>query len=266
MHASGCRYVHTFLSWPLMAAVGGLLFAAPLTHADPVGRLSPYAPRPTEAEPTGEGGYSPRVTPFRAVMPNETASTGLFMYDSALNVQSINTGGEVSILRGPSGGDLGTNRNGSGNITATWDEVVVGTNHYIRCAVTTTNGEAFIPAGTTMTTPQGGTQPAAFWSWRFGTVDPVNFQSWVTQVRLTRAQISFSQDRGQSFFSTFNHTSTIPNRNNWNPSSDDGELLASVGDGTNYILLQYTIEVTPTPGTLALLSGGLFTMSRRRRR
>jgi hypothetical protein len=188
------------------------------------------------------------------------------MYDSALNRQSINTGGEAPVVRTVSSTSIGNNRNGVGTVNAYWDEIVSGSNQYIRCVLSTSNGEAFIPAGSTVTTQAGGTQPAAFWSWQFGTVDGVDFASYVDQVRLTRASISFSADRGQSFFSTFTHTSTIPNRNNWIPGSDDGELLASVGDGTNYIMLQYTIEVTPSPGSLALLSGGLLTVTRRRRR
>ncbi|MBS0195484.1 MAG: hypothetical protein JSR77_01875 [Planctomycetes bacterium] len=231
-------------------------------QADVVGNYAPGGSATSEES----RGYGPRVTPLRGVNPNDRVSVGLVMYDSSLNPVSVNSGGDALVQRSVGSTDLGTNRNGSGHIQAFWDELIVNNAVVIRCAISTTNGEALVPATATVPRPGGGSSPASFWSWRFGTSDPVNYQSYVTNVLLRRASISFSSDGGQSYSNTITHTTTIPNRANWNPGVDDGELLASVGDGTNYVLLQYEIEVTPTPGTLALLAGGMFSIGRRGRR
>lgn len=200
-------------------------------------------------------------------MTGDNASVGLFMYDTTLaRSQSINSLGDIAIRRGNTPIDIGANRNGSGRIRALWDEVVVGNGVQIRCAISTSNNEPLVPATSTIPLPGGGTTPAAFWSWHFGSLDPVNFQAFVTSVSLTRASVSFSSDGGQSFTSNINITNTIPNRANWNPGADGGQLLTSVGDGTNYVLLQYEINIIPTPGAIALVCSGLWTMVHRKRR
>lgn len=244
------------------AAVAGLLIPAGFAAANPIGFMSPFS-----GTPAGDpgGGYSPRVNPLRGVQPNDTASMGLFMFDANFNFAPVNSGSDVLAMRGASTG-LGTNNNGSSTVNGFWDEVVLGNTVVIRATFGTANGEPLMPMGSQVPTPGGGSAPAVFWTWRFGGLDPVNFMDHVTQVRLIRATVSFSADRGQTYYSTISHTTSIPNRNNWNPASDEGLIVSNIGDGMNHVLLQYEIEVVPSPGPIALIAGGLLTITARRRR
>lgn len=212
------------------------------------------------------GGYTPRANPTRGVNPNDRASMVLLMYDVDLNFTTVNTTGEVNVMRGGTPTVSGFNRNGTGQILFTWEEVVVSSSRtIIRATISTSNGEALVPATAQVTRPGQITAPAVYWSWRFGAIDPVNFRSDITGVQLNRASISFSADSGASYFTTTTHTNTINNRNDWRPGFDDGELLTSVGDGTNFVMLQYEVSYVPNPGTLALLGAGVTVLTRRRR-
>jgi len=215
---------------------------------------------------SANGGYDPRSNPLRGVAINDRATVSLLMYDANLNFTSVNTGGESLVPRNTGPVDGGANRNGTGRVRFFWDEVVVNNRTVIRCTMSTSNGEAFVPENSQVPTPGGGSAPAVYWSWHFGSVDPVNFQSFITNVTLSRATISFSNDGGQSYFSTVTHTNTIPSRANWNPGVDNGQLLNTVGDGTNSVLLQYEVTYVPSAGSIALLSGGLLAIFGRRRR
>jgi hypothetical protein len=248
------------LSAAILALVAGGALADPIgmgiSHAD-MGRIDPDHPL---------GVYGPRANPQRGVSPNDRASMVLTMYDADLNFTTVNTTGEVNILRGGTATPSGFNRNGQGLILFTWEEVVVSSSRtIIRATIATSNGEALVPATAQVARPGGITAPAVYWSWRIGAIDPINFRSDITRVQLNRASISFSSDRGASYFATTVHTNTIPTRGDWRPGFDSGELLTSVGDGTNMVMLQYEVSYVPTPGALAILGAGLTVATRRRR-
>ncbi len=243
-----------------MAILAGGALADPIgmgISQTPLGQIDPDHPL---------GVYGPRANPTRGVNPNDRASMALLMYDADLNFTTVNTTGEVNILRGGTATPSGINRNGQGLILFTWDEAVISSSRtIIRATIATSNGEALVPATARVARAGGITAPAVYWSWRMGVVDPINFRSDITRVQLNRASISFSSDGGASYFNTSSHTNTIPTRGDWRPGFDGGELLTSVGDGTNFIMLQYEVSYVPTPGALALLGAGLTVVTRRRR-
>ena len=61
-------------------------------------------------------------------------------------------------------------------------------------------------------------------------------------------------------------TSGISNAADWRPGSDPGQLMTAIGDGTNFVLLQYEVTYVPGAGSAALLGAGLLSMFGRRRR
>jgi len=200
-------------------------------------------------------------------MPNDRVSVTLLTYDAPLsNSVSVNSLGNVRVQRSIGTVDGGANRNGTGRITFSWDETVSGTRTFIRAIIRSSNNEPFFPANSTVPTAGGGTVPAAFWTWNFGTIDPVNYQTNVTGVRLVRSSISLSADNGQSYSSTMTTTSGISNAADWRPGSDPGQLMTAIGDGTNFVLLQYEVTYVPGAGSAALLGAGLLSMFGRRRR
>lgn len=242
----------------VMAGLAGSAMAAPIG----IPGQAPSAEFPPDggpAQPTG--GYGARVNPLRGVMPNDRVSITVTMYDSIFNSVTVNSLGDWRCLRGTTLVDGGDNRNGTGRVQFSWDETVSGTRTFIRATIRTSNAEPLLPLTATV-----GNNPAAYWSWRFGTIDPVNYQTNITQVSLLRSSISLSSDNGQSYFSTMTTTSGIPNATNWNPGSDPGQLMTNFGDGTNFVLLQYEVAYVPPPGSAVLVAAGLATIASRRRR
>jgi hypothetical protein len=214
---------------------------------------------PGEEPPSG-GGYNPRTPPMRGVVANDIASIGLKMYDGANNAVSVNLNGEVSVPRGPSFTNIGANRNGGGQIQASWDEVVQNNVVYINTIIRSSDGAQFMPP-----TAMVNGQAAFFWNWRFGMSNNVDFYNYVTNVTVVSARAYFSDNGGLSFFG-FNNIAGGLNSSNWNPGCDPGQLLASIGDGTNFVFLQYQILIVPAPaGAGALAAFGLFAARRRRR-
>jgi hypothetical protein len=200
------------------------------------------------------------ATPIQGVMPGDSATMSLVMMTSGTaSPQAINMLGEGQIIRGNTFTDLGANRNGGGHIQASWDEVVSGGQVYITAIFRTSDGSQFMPA-----TAQINGEPAIFWTWHLGMQDPINFQNWVTNVTVNSAHVSLSDSGGQSFTSTIDFSSNFTQ--NWNPGHDQGIELAMIGDGTNYMMLQYGISVIPAPAGLGALAGaGLLALRRRRR-
>jgi hypothetical protein len=259
------------LSAAMLAVVAGGAMAEPMgTGFDPAGpQHSPIVPgyhSDLGGGGSGGGGYGDRSNPTSGVNPNDRASMAILMYDADLNFTTVNTTGEVNITRGSTPTPSGFNRNGQGLILFAWDEVVSGSRTIIRATMRTSNGEALVPATAQVVRPGAITAPAVYWSWRFGMIDPVNFRADITSTQLRRASISFSSDGGASYFQTTTHTNTITHRNDWRPGFDDGELLTTVGDGTNFVLLQYEVSYVPSPGAAAILGAGVLTIARRRRR
>lgn len=243
------------------------VFAGPMGGASPVNIDPVFLPQ--GGDPSGgsqSGGYDSRVNPTRGVMPNDRVSMTLITYDAQLNSVNVNSLGELRVTRSVGTVNGGANRNGTGNVTFSWDETVSGSRTYIRAMIRTSNNEPFFPATSTVPLPGGGTSQAVYWSWHFGTIDPVNYQSNITNARLVRSSISFSADGGQSYSGTMNTTSSIDNAPDWRPGSDPGQLMTSIGDGTNMILLQYEVTYVPGAGSTALVGLGCATMFGRRRR
>ncbi len=258
MHTSRQSVLSTTLVTGVAVAT---LFAAPV-FAGPVAVTFPDAAAlgdgPTS--PVLPGGFSPRTGGNRGVVPSDRISIGLTKRDAFGNSAAINSQGTPLVTRGGTFTNIGTNTNGTGQVQASWDEVGSSSRTFVNVVVKTSNGEQFMPV-----TSRVGANPAFFWSWSMGVADPVNYESYVTSVQLVSAYIWFSADGGQSFFSRTNITSTLPQ--SFLPGRDPGQLLTSIGDGTNYILLQYETNVTiPAPVTLTPLAGaGLALLGRRRR-
>jgi len=242
--------------------------------ADPVGMAAKYAaaaPAAADLEPLARTPvtvpeYGPRVNPTRGVALNDRVSMTLTLYDAQLNSTTVNTSGDFRVQRSVGAVDGGANRNGTGRVLFTWDEVVSGTRTYVRATIQSSNREALMPATSTIPLPGGGTSQAAFWSWHFGTIDPVNYQSYITGVNLVRSSISMSSDGGQSYFSTLTTTSSISNAADWRPGADPGQLMTTLGDGTNFVLLQYEVTYVPSTGSVALFGAGLTAILGQRRR
>jgi hypothetical protein len=260
----------SILSLALLAGLAGSAAGAPVgipgqdSAALP---LQPFGGDPVQPAGGGSGdGYSPRVNPLRGVMPNDRVSVTLTMYDSIFNSVTVNSLGDWRCLRGSTLIDGGSNRNGTGRVQFSWDETVSGNRTFIRATIRTSNAEPLLPLSATVPLPGGQSSPAAYWSWRFGATDPINYQTNITQVTLLRSSISLSSDNGQSYSSTMTTTSGIPNATNWNPGSDPGQLMTNFGDGTNFVLLQYEVAYVPPPGSAVLVAAGLATIASRRRR
>jgi hypothetical protein len=230
--------------------IAGALACTPMAA---LADITPYS----LPDPAPTPGYGGRVgTP--GVRANDTASMSLMMFDSQDRSASVNMGGEFSVTRGPSFTNIGANRNGGGNVLSSWDEVVQGSTVYVNAMFKTSDGSMFMPA-----TARVNGSPAFFWTWHFGVTDPVNYQPWVTQVQLLSARIYFS-DNGGASFNSFSNISGLGG--SFLTGRDSGNYLASIGDGTNFILLQYQISVVPAPAGLGVLAGAGLMAARRRRR
>jgi hypothetical protein len=235
--------------------VHGLLVAATFA-ATPMAALADFTPYVVNDQHSSSG-YSPRTT-VRPTIVNDQASMSLLMIDANSNSVAINTGGEVNVQRGPTFTNIGTNRNGGGAIMASWDEVQQGNNVFINAVFKTSDGSMFMPPNALV-----NGQPAFFWSWHFGTANQVNYYPWIDSVSLLSARIFFSDNGGQSF-NSFSNIAGLGN--SFMNGRDNGNYLATIGDGTNYIMLQYQINAIPAPAGLAALAGGAMILGRRRRR
>jgi hypothetical protein len=197
--------------------------------------------------------------PAPAVVPGDTASMSLIMMDSGADSRPMNAGGDFIVQRSSNFLDIGQNFNTAGHIQALWNEVAQGSQLSIMAIFRTSDGSQFMPQGSTI---QGG-QPAVFWTWHLGVTDPINFQSWVTSVHVDSAHVFFSADSGQTFTGSVDFTNILPQ--NWDPGVDQGLTLSSIGDGTNYMLLDYQITAVPAPAGLGALAAGSLLAFRRRR-
>lgn len=219
----------------------------------------------TPPSPVGIGDIDPlpgtppiQTVTTGGVMQGDTASMSLVMIDANDNSVTVNMGGEFSVGRGPVFTSIGANRNGGGNILASWDEVIQGSNVYINAVFRTSDGSMFMPPTATV-----NGQPAFFWTWHFGSANPVSYQPWVTSVNLLSARIFFSDNSGQSF-NSFSNIAGLGG--SFLSGQDNGNYLASIGDGTNYIMLQYQIQPVPAPAGVGAVLGGALLLARRRRR
>ncbi len=242
------------LMMPISVGVAGVVpLGAPSAHT--------LSPEPGMMSPGG-GGFGDRTPGSQGVVPNDMASMAINM--TAVNGQQafMNAGGHALVTRGPSFTNIGAHRDPTtqANILASWDEVVSGGRTYLSVIFKTSNGAHLVP----VTSNIGGVGIFT-WNWSFGTVDPVDYQQGVTAVSLVSARAYFSRNGGTSFFTNTNIAPNLPS--NFMPSADPGTPLLTAGDGTNYVLIRYEIDVTvPTPATALPLASGLAFIGRRRRR
>jgi len=193
------------------------------------------------------------------ILQGDSASMCLIMMDANFNSLSVNSLGDRNVLRGGLFDDIGASRNGVGHIQATWNVDNQATQTVITAILRTTDGGQFMPPSA-----QINGQPAVFWTWHFGLSNPVDFQPWVTSVTLNSAHVFVSSDEGQTFSGSVDMTNNLPH--SFLPGRDPGLTLASIGDGTNFIMMEYDVTAVPAPGGIAAIAGGALLSLRRRRR
>lgn len=207
---------------------------------------SASSPAVVAASPEPEGGEQPP-----AVKPKDKVSIGLKMASDQQNKAFI-TNGDVPVERGMVT-PIGKNVAGTDTILAFWDETP-GALSSIQVIWTTVNGEPFLPVGHTL-----NGKPANLIEWRVGATDPIEFMKHITEIKLTKATISWSSNGGASFQTTsiFQFFS-----NPWD-GIDIGKMLPLAG--VNYMFTIYEFEAIPAPGSLGLLALAGALASRRRR-
>ena len=204
------------------------------------------------------GGYEDRTPGQRGVRSADLASVSLNVTTlNGLN-HPVNLGGDTAVLRGPTFVTLGAHRFGTADVLAQWDEVVNSGRTFVNLAIKSSNEAGLIPAGASV-----DGSGIATWNWRFGLTDPVDYEPSVTSVVLRSATAFYSRNGGRSFFSSQIFSPNLPP--NFMPGRDPGVPLVTAGDGTNYVLLRYEIDVTvPAPSALGLLAGTALAFRRRR--
>lgn len=222
--------------------------------------IDPSMPIPT---PPGGGGYGDRDDgqPFDGVVQGDSATMSLKMHDVNGATVSINQGGDVPVVRGPSFTALGLNRNGTSQVRGSWDSVISGNRMFIIALFRLTSiGDQFMPPGA-----NNNGVPAFAWSWNLGTADSISWQPYVTSVQVVQALAFFSNDLGSSYTNgSIDFTSNMPS-GQWVPGRDTGLLIPTFGDGTNAILLSYELNIVPAPAAGMLAGVGLLALGRRRR-
>ncbi|MFZ4574292.1 MAG: hypothetical protein ACOYN0_07825 [Phycisphaerales bacterium] len=203
-------------------------------------------------------GYDDRTPGQRGVRTGDLASFSINVTTLDNNNYFANLGGDTAVVRGSTYRSVGAHRFGAGEVRAQWDEVVNSGRTYVSLSFRTSNAAPFVPGGASV----NGSEVVG-WNWRFGLTDPVDYQPNVVSVLLRSATAFYSANDGQSFFSA-QTLGGLPA--DFMPGSDPGTPLVANGNGANYVLIRYEIDVTiPAPGALGLLAGTAVAMRRRRR-
>jgi hypothetical protein len=207
-------------------------------------------------------------TGILSVQFDSFASMRLGMFNGTGGEASINAGGQVAVHRGNQFTDLGRSIVGGANtrVQGAWDEQVMSADRNLLRAIWKTNdGTQLIPAGAQL---PGGSL-AQFWSWNFGTADPVDFHDWVSQIRIDTARVYFSLDGGQTFSQvpSINIKPSLPRPGDDWTGADPGTTLPGsyIGIGINYIKTEYVYEVIPAPGAMSAFAVAGLVLTRRRR-
>jgi len=249
--------LRTYTLLPLVLAAGAAPALADVTPSDPPLEFRSFTPVPVDPSvirDAGDPGVERSTEP--AVHPDSFGSLGVAMFADRDTSAFINTGGDVSVHRGPGSTDLGANVNGSGNVLGSWDEYLATDYNFIQVVWWTENGEDFLPLGAEI-----GGEPALFLGWRFGGGEAVRFLNWVQSVDLIRATVGLSDDGGTTV-SAFDITGAFTNP--WD-ATDVGLSLAAAGLGINYIITQYEYNAIPAPSAAGVLTlAGLLAARRRR--
>ncbi len=205
------------------------------------------------------GDFGERTPGARGVMTNDTLSMALNMTAISGAQAFLNGGGQFIVSRGPGFTDIGAHRGTGARVQASWDEVVSGGQTFISVIYKTSTGGHLVP--NTSNIDGSGINT---WNWSVGVLDPIHFQEGVSSVQLVSARAFFSRNAGTSFFGNINILPNLPG--DFNPGLDSGLPLLSAGDGTNYVLIRYQIDVTiPAPASGVALASGLVLLTRRRR-
>lgn len=195
-----------------------------------------------------------------SVVANDTASMSLKMYGSFGSVVSINSGGDVPVLRSQPLVSIGNNINGTGQILAGWDEIVDSSpgHNQVLFVLKTSNGEDMFPADVKI-----GAEDFFVFSWIIGIPDRVSFKNGFTTLPLFSAKAELSDNGGPS--GIFQTKPILTDHQTWD-GTDDGVGQPLAGRGVNYIRLTYEIGQVPAPASLAMAGLGLIASGRRRTR
>ena len=190
---------------------------------------------------------------FNAIPANDTVSMGFQVVDAQGRSAYTTTQNSVNVPRGILT-DIGQNNYGSGRVQVLWNDTPQTTNNLLTVIFRTSNGEDLAPSSANV--PGGGA--AAYWTWQFGLINPVNFLSGFSS-SVTSASITY-------LFAGGNQTSeTLPLSGSWN-GSIPGKLYNSVGQGVSLVQLSIYHQPIPAPGSAALLGTAALVATRRRRR
>lgn len=157
-------------------------------------------------------------------------------------------------------GHIETDSGQHSNVQAAWSEVNLPNGRFVEFTFRTDNGGQFVPFGATL----DGDAVQAYTYEVGGDGNGIDFRHWVSEVQWEELTISYSFDGGQTVFS--DPTIIDPNGGNpWDGTDDEHLGLAFPGDGVNWILASYKVNVIPAPAGLVVLLGGGAAALRRRR-
>lgn len=191
-----------------------------------------------------------------AVTQNSSASMALRVYHDASMSEFLNGGGDVSVRRGQTV-SLGSNIFTNAAMFGTWNEVVGGSTTRVQVSFWTEDDSPLVPEDALISG-----EPVSFIGWEFGTTNPVDFGSWVSEVTIISAT-AFATN-GSGFYDEFNITSTVENP--WDGMG--GHATQSVGTWVeaSQIGLEFEYLVAPSPAAAGvLIVAGAAGLGRRRR-
>lgn len=197
------------------------------------------------------------------VLAGDTASFRLMMFGDLGSTLSVNTGGNVNVLRGATPVSLGMNVNGSSNIMAKWDEITNPNNPATRLVVAelwTVSKDDMMPFGVT----KNG-ENFSLWSWSVGATNAISFFNTST-VQLFSAKVQMIRVENNNAQTTLGNASITDLPSKWNGVDVDGQTKTLTGQGMNMLRLTYEIESVPGPAPAALAGIAGLAASRRRRR
>lgn len=197
-----------------------------------------------------------------SVVSGDTASFRLQMFGDLGSTLSINAGGNVGVMRGPTAVSIGMNTNGTSNIMVKWDEIDNPNNPATRLIVAemwTVAKDDMMPFGIVK-----NNENFYFWTWNVGVSNPISFTNNST-VQIFSARIQMIRVEPNNSQSVLSNKAITDLTGQWN-GVDDGQTQTMTGQGMNMIRLTYEVESVPTPAGAVLAGVAGLAASRRRRR